>query len=232
MVIQKKTTYRSIHTDYLQFAILSFLESKNAASKRSPNFVNRTVVESIRYAFDCIEASSQFVFQLAQIKQLPIDIPDTWLTRFLVRQWNELSVADSLGLLSFAYTGSPFWQSDEQFQLFEDLRKLRNGLTHPKPTATRSVRRGTIFTSVELLHPHALVNSKPIATFNPTPIELDQSDAEQALEILLHHLNRVQDLFFNKFDSRFCFYDQPKNDMVGTKRYLESLSCRFLKYWQ
>ncbi len=234
MITIKKKLFTTIHTDYLRFAILSFLESKNSRSDENNNYVNRPVIESIRYSFDCIDAATQFIFVCAELEQLPIRMPNNWLTRYLKRQWNSLSLSDAIGLLTFSYTGQPFWQNNEQFQLFEDLRKLRNGLTHPKPTGEETVSENQSIVSQELLYPNYLVHSNPIAKFNPTPKTLDSSDAEQALEIMLHHLCRIQDIFyreFNGFSTHFAYYDNEKKEMFSTKRILETLDCKFKEFW-
>jgi hypothetical protein len=230
----EKLTYRTIHTDYLRFAVLSYLESSREASGTGASpYVNRQVIDSIRYSFDCLEGAIKFVYFAGLASQLPIEVPSNWLTQYLRRQWGKLSLADSIGLLSFAWTGEPFWQTSEQFQLFEDLRKLRGGLTHPRPVGTRVSRLADDTTVEELLEPEFLVHSTPIAEFHRTPESLDHSDAEQALEILLHHLVRIQRLFLHgTFSTLFAYYDDAKKEIIGSTQLLQRLHCRFSRYWQ
>jgi len=230
----KKISYSSVHTDYLRFAYLSFQECKTEGAKSSFPYINRNAIETIRYSFDCLEASIKFTFVMGSHKQLPITIPENWLTRYMCRQWSTLSLSDSLGLLSFAWTGQSFWQNDQQYQLFDDLRKLRNGLTHPKPLGTIVFKDAEASRMEEMLDPYFLVHSKkPIAKFHNSPHLLDISDAEKALEILFHHLIRIQNLFCQGlWATQFSYYDETNKNIYSTDKLLQQLHCKFSKYWE
>ena len=230
----EKFTFRTIHTDYLRFAVLSYLDSqKEADHNHSDPYVNRHVVETIRYSFDCLDAAIKFIYLIGSTGQLPITIPTNWLTRYMQRQWSGLSLSDSIGLLSFSWTGQAFWQTSEQHQLFEDLRKLRGGLTHPKPIGTSVFRLPDQSTVEELLEPRFLVHSKPIAQFHESLTLLDDSDAGQALAIMLHHLMRIDQLFLQgTYSTQFAYHDQETNEIRGATRLLQLVNCRFAEYWQ
>jgi hypothetical protein len=229
-----KTTYRSIHIDYLRFAVMSYRDCKNESNRSSASaFISKNVIESVRYSYDCLDALVKFVFFLGDNDSLPIIIDDTWLLRYIRRQWNTLSLSDSIGILTYAFTSESFWQNEEQFQLFEDLRKLRNGLTHPKPLGKKVFQDEQSIRTEELLEPNYLVHSKPIANFHSSPDLLDHTDAEKAFEILLHHLIRIQNLFFqNSWPTQFAYYDEIDKKVLSTKQLLQSIHCRYLKYWQ
>jgi len=237
MIRIKRTTYRTIHTDYLRFAVLSWNECAEATSPTSTQpYANRSAIDTIRYSYDCIEAAVEYIYFAGVHDQLKIPIPDTWLTRYLERRWNDLPLSDRLGCMCFAWTGASFWRNNPQLQLFYDLKKLRDGLTHSKPTGKQTESQlsdtGSIpIGEAKLLPSGLLVTSKPIARFSPTPILLSASDAEQALEILLHHLIRMQDVFAVTHTTLFCFYDDQGKNILTTSDLLQKLHCKFSKYW-
>jgi hypothetical protein len=229
----QKISYNSVHTDYLRFAFLSFQKCKTDGAKSSFPYINRNAIETIRYSFDCLEASIKFIFFMGSQKQLPITIPENWLIRYMQRQWSALSLSDSLGLLSFAWTEQAFWQNVQQYQLFDDLRKLRNGLTHPKPLGTVVYKDTEAPRTEKMLDPYFLVHSKPIAKFHNSPHLLDISDAEKALEILFHHLIRIQGLFCQGlWSTQFSYYDETNKTILSTNKLLQQLHCKFAKYWE
>ena len=117
-------TWRSLHNDYLRFAILSLRACDQSHSEPSYLYADRHVIDTIRYSYDCLEASIEFIYFLGEQKQLPIIIQDNWLSRSLKRKWSNLSLSDRLGMLTFAWTGHAFWENDTQFQLFADLKKV------------------------------------------------------------------------------------------------------------
>jgi hypothetical protein len=135
----------------------------------------------------------------------------------------------------------------EQHQLFEDLKKVRDRLTHPIPFGTeieeeivmqREIANGLIYTRSrpssreKILKPNWLVSDKPVANFKPSPERLNREDAEQALEILLRHLMRLEDIFFEGRTSWFGFYDDSKNCLLSTEELLKTIKCRFEKVWR
>jgi len=249
-MVKKKTVreHRSIHQDYLLFAWLSLRDCSNArADPITSAYVNRPAIEAIRYSYDCLDASINFVFHLGKLKQLPITIRESWLSRFVYRKWEDLSLSDRIGILSFAWTKRAFWQTEKQFRLYEDLRKVRNGLTHPEPFGREmnyevlreqgdrvgfycEIRRQ--IGKDRLLKPNRLVDpNKAIASFNQRPDNLGKKDAEQALEILLHHLSRINDFFLKGRSSWFSIYDKENKRILSPKLLLETINCRFKRIW-
>src|SRR5262249_13210469 len=99
--------------------------------------LDRNIIDTIRYSYDCLEASIEFVYHMGELKQLPVNMQDNWLSRrYLKGKWNSLSLSDRIGILSYAWTGENFWRTESQRQLFDDLKKVRDGLTHPVPFGT------------------------------------------------------------------------------------------------
>lgn len=244
--IETKREHRSMHQDYLLFAWHSLLDcSGDKVNPITSAYVNRPAIEAIRYSYDCLDASINFVLEQGKLNQLPITIRDNWLSRFLDRKWIELSLSDRIGILSFAWTMEPFWKTDDQFQLYEDLRKVRNGLTHPKPfgrEVTSEVLREQSENECKisrqigedrLLKPDWLVApNKAIASFNQRPDKLGKEDAEIAFEILLHHLSRFEELFFNNRTTWFGVYDKASKQGLYPKNLLNAMNCRFKQIWE
>ncbi len=133
------TEWQSLHQDYLQFALDSVRAvptTRGPVTVRGPLNrveVNRHVLEAVRYSYDALEASVSFVFRVIEAKERGLSFNDTWLKRYVERKRRALSLGDKLGLISIAWGEREFWGSNEQRVLFDDLKKLRDGLTHPRP---------------------------------------------------------------------------------------------------
>jgi hypothetical protein len=143
-----------------------------------------------------------------------------------------LSLSESLGLLTFSLTGESYWENEEQLRLFNDLRRIRDGLTHSTPQPLEISFTENFEIIEKLSNPNLLVNTKPIAKFSALPVWFVYSDAEQAIEILLHNLNRIQDIFLKGgFPSWFAIYDKEHNSMITTRKLIKTIKCRFSKYY-
>ncbi len=240
--------WRSLHTQYLWFAVRSVRASRRKGrGLDAATAMLRHKIESIRYSYDCLEASMWFVFHQACSEQLPTKVAGNWLLRHLKRKASEVSLADFIGMLTFGWTGQSFWLGKTQFQLFEDLRKVRNGFTHPQPFGTKArsmviseepidgglVRRMSRQVGADdELRPDWLIHrKKAVAKFAPNPDKLKYSDAEQALEILLRHLLRIQEVFFGHEDSSFAYWDEGNTRAVPTSELLDTIKCRFAEVW-
>jgi hypothetical protein len=180
-------------------------------------------------------------------RQLRLKLPETWLTRYVARKWSGLPLSDQLGLLAHAWTGADFWESESQLQLFEDLKKLRDGLTHPRPsglrstteiieetrdldgvfTVGRSVGEPIVVTAERLLN-----RGRAIAQFSPTPEGLAWNDADQAIEIMLWHLSRIDALFFRGPSTWFAIYDHEAKEPRTALDLLRMSSQRFAQWWE
>ena len=246
----KDRTWESIHTDYLEFAFLSFQASQDSGSELTRGVrLNRNVIDTIRYSYDCLEASIEFVYHMGLLKQLPIAIQDNWLSRNLQRKWNNLSLGDRIGMLVYAWAGKTFWQSDNQYKLFEELKRVRDGLTHPVPFGTeleeeillrQELEDSIVFTkSLPIGEPKqigsVIMNFSPkgaIANFNQNPRLLANTDAEQALEILLCHLSRLEGTFFGRATTWFAFYETMSNSLLSLKDLLGRINRRFENIWE
>jgi hypothetical protein len=204
----KDRIWESIHTDYLEFAVLSLQACQESISESNLGVcLNRNVIDTIRYSYDCLEASVEFIYHMGLLKQLPIAIQDTWLSRNLQRKWNNLSLGDRIGMLIYAGVGQTIWRSDNQYKLFEELKRVRDGLTHPVPFGTelekeillqQELEDGIVFTKSRPIGEPKQIGSAimnfsskaAVADFNRNPRLLGNADAEKALEILLCHLSK------------------------------------------
>ena len=120
----------SLHWAYLEFAIQSSRVGR--LGKRHPIIpIPRQIVEAIRYSYDFIDAAADYAHELAVALDRS-ERRDTWLARYTARNWTSLKVPDKLGLLAFRRVGEGFWRNDSQRILFEELRTVRNALTHPR----------------------------------------------------------------------------------------------------
>lgn len=244
----KKRLWQSIHSDYLRFAVLSVRAcEQGTADSTAHAYVNRNVIEAIRYSYDCLEASVEFIFHMGCLNQLPVTLNDNWLSRYTKREWDNLSLSNRIGMLTFAWTGENFWQTEYQYQLFKDLKKVRDGLTHPIPFGTeieteiitQEVTTNGVFTEsrhigeAKQLKPDWLVHqSKAVAQFEPSVKRLERKDAEQALEILLRHLIRFEGIFFRRRTTEFSLFDDSTNRLLSTEDLLGTINCRFEQAWK
>ena len=219
--------WQSIHTHYIDFALLSLKNAKpRDAGIADPIHFDRGTVEAIRYSYDAIEASIEFTYSMGKTAQLREPIGESWLSRYLDRRWKSAPNSEKLPLMAQAWRNEPFWKNDDQQQLFEDLRTLRGGLTHPRPYGV-TVKGNT----EKLLRPNWLVNKHPKAGFAETPEGLGQEDASVAVEIMLRHLIRIEDLFFGGRDSFFSVFDRDLKDIVATTDLLDRTGRAFDCMW-
>jgi hypothetical protein len=173
-------------------------------------------------------------------------VPDTGLSRYCERKWKEFSVGDRVGVLAYAWTGCPFWNAETEFQMFEDLRKLRNALTHPKPAGIERSRRivsrrkvkgftSTIAKAVgspRVLNPEHLTHGKKaVAQFATSPFAIGHADAEQAVEILLCHMARFDERFFGRGSTRFAMFDETTGKLKTARDLLNGLPRKFASEW-
>ncbi len=249
---RRENQWLSLHTDYLQFAYESHRASQIAGASTAIepfSFVKRSVIETIRYSFDCLDATLNFVYEMGRLKQLPVQAPDTWLTRHMERNWSGMSVAERIGMLTYAWIGEAFWETKERFGLFNDLRRIRGGLTHPEPfgeireyevVAAESLPGGiksetrNYVEQRNLLKPKLLVapnENEQVARFHAQPTELDPTDGEKALEILLCHLCRMEALFFGRPTTEIAMYFLETNSIESPRQLLGRLNRHFQNVW-
>lgn len=241
--------WRSVHSDYLQFAILAFRACRDkTATPIAPIHLDRDVVDSIRYSYDCFESAVEFVYHMGQLKQLDVSVPENWLTRYIGRNWGNLSLSDRAGILVHAWVGQNFWQTDDQIKVFEEWKRVRDALTHPVPFGTEMEREiisrkeredGSTLTLAQSSKETKQVGKKtmvfssrnPIADFAQYPSLLGRIDAEKSLEISLRLLGRLESSFFSRPTTWFCFYEQETNSVVGPEGLLKTLDCKFGQIW-
>ncbi len=79
--VEKTRTWRSIHTDFLGFAVSAYrgCQEKSPPPIAGTN-LHRHAINTIRYSYDCLESSAAFVYNMGRLKQLRISIPTNWLT--------------------------------------------------------------------------------------------------------------------------------------------------------
>lgn len=247
--LYKEREWTSVHSNYIEFALQSLAISKDRTlSINTTPGISRPALEAIRYAYDVIDASIEFVHHMGIIHQLRLRPPDTWLTRYVNRKWSEkMSLCDRLGLLAYSWVKSEFWQSKEQLQLFMDLKKLRDGLTHPRPAGVETTEEilneirnlDAVFTwsrdigePVVITAKHLVNEGKAIAEFANMPDKLTSNDADQAIEIMLWHLSRMDDLFFGGPSTEFAVYDSKAKKVISARELLQASSNKFAAYWK
>jgi hypothetical protein len=74
-------------------------------------------------------------------------------------------------------------------------------------------------------------SQRSIAHFSQDPSSLGEEDAAKALEILLHHLVRLDDIFFSGRSTSFTFYESATNSISTSKDLLGMMSCKFSEIW-
>ena len=248
-VVEKSQSWRSIHTDYLGFTVEAYL----ACQKKPPGptdgiNLHRHAIDAIRYSYDCLESSAEFVYHMGRLKQLRVSVPTNWLTRYIERNWKNLSLSDRIGILTYGWTGEQFWLTDDQFRLFQEWKKVRDGLTHPVPFGTeleqeillrQELEDGGTLTQSRLISPPKQVGAdsmvfnsqRAIAHFSQNPSSLGEEDAAKAVEILLYHLVRLEDIFFGGRSTWFSFYESASNSISTTKDLLGMMTCKFAEVW-
>jgi hypothetical protein len=240
---ERRQTWVSIHSYYLEFAYQSY----RACTQAPISGLVRPAVEAIRYAYDCIEASTEFIYHMGRLQQLPHSIQSNWLSRHIQRKWTGLTLVDRISLLSYGWRNDEFWSTTEQHQLFEALKRVRDGLTHPIPFGTvleyeilereQQADRTTYTRARPLSDPKHIGSDKmrfdvgPDAGFAANPFELSTADAERALEILLLHLIRFEEIFFGRATTWFSIYDSEDREIRSARDLLSGLHRRYESVW-
>ncbi len=104
------------------------------------------------------------------------------------RQWQSLKLGDKLGLLSFTKCVGGFWETDTQRQLFDELRKVRNALTHPGIFGLElrqeftDLSAATPRRSTKTIHGKLKPPQGAVARFASTLGELGCDDARKAVD--------------------------------------------------
>lgn len=247
--VEKTQSWRSIHTDYLGFTVVAYrtCQEKSPVPTTGIN-LHRHAIDAIRYSYDCLESAAEFVYHMGRLKQLRISIPVNWLTRYVERNWKNFSLSDRIGILTYGWTGEQFWLTDDQFRLFQEWKKVRDGLTHPVPFGTeleqeillrQELEDGSTLTQTCLISSPKQVGAdsmvfssqSTVAQFSQNPLSLVEEDAAKALEILLYHLVRMEDIFFAGRSTWFSFYESASNSISKTKELLGMMTCKFAEIW-
>ena len=189
----------TLHWAYLEFAMRASA-SKPSGTKPPSIPVSRNIIEAIRYSYDFLDAATEFLYTIVRDGPDGDSRPDNWLTRYVDRSWNKLSLADKIGFLGFSRCSTGFWKTDAQLGLFEDLRTVRNALTHPGifgiGTTERFRDHSTAAISSRRTARGKMKRSrKPSAAFPEHPADLDRQDANKAVEIAVRHAERFEELF-------------------------------------
>ncbi len=192
----------TLHWAYLEFAIRA---STSRLSKAMPPSIpaSKNLIEAIRYSYDFVDAAAEFAYQLTKGDPDGDPRPDNWLRRYVDRQWTSFSLADKLGILSFSRHGVAFWHNEKQHQLFEDLRNVRNALTHPGIFGFLCVEQysdysGLPVSSRQTVEGKMRTPKQAVAKFVEHPEDLQRKDALKAVEIALRHAERLEQLFGRK----------------------------------
>ena len=203
----------TLHWAYLEFAIRSSVATPSG--KRPPSIpVSRNIVEAIRYSYDFLDAAAEFSYHLARDGAAGDQRPNQWLSGYMDRTWTKFSLADKLGFLSFSRVSEGFWRTDDQRQLFEDLRRVRNALTHPGIFSIETVERFAELDGPPLSSTTASTGkmaSRPSGAFANHPADLGKEDARKAVEIALRHAQRFAELFCPNGETYFSRIDPQTN---------------------
>ncbi len=244
--------WMSLHQDYLQFAFDSVCAARESAPRtaavvRAPLrrvWVDRAALEGVRYSYDALEAGVKFVLHGIELGAGTLARDDTWLRRFVIRKFRDMALGDKLGLVSWAWGDREFWQSEGEWKLFEDLKKLRNGLTHPRPVGRQSRHeilekkeaddiKLTVSRQLEekLINAEVFVNKSGIASFTEDPTRLCPEDAEKAFEIALLHLARLEEVTLGPHSGWFDIFDEDAGTTRSPPDLLRRLPRHFADVW-
>ena len=190
----------TLHWAYLEFAIRS---SRAKVSQRKPPSMpaSRSVIEAIRYSYDFLDAAAEFAYALVNGGPDGDSRPDNWLTRYMDRQWKSFPLSERLGFLAFTKCGEGFWRNQAQRQLFDELRTLRNALTHPGIFTVERVEEfanlseGSALSSCQVIHGKILPRKNTIAKFANSLVAFNREDGRKAVEIALRHAERFEQMF-------------------------------------
>jgi hypothetical protein len=189
----------TLHWAYLEFAIRS---SRAVASAVRPPSIpaSRNVIEAIRYSYDFIDAAAEFAYVLVKDSADGDLRPGNWLRGYVDRHWPSSSLAEKLGFLAFCTCGQAFWRNDNQRRLFEELRTVRDALTHPGIFSVVRVEHFADYSSPalstrETIDGRMQAPKKALAKFAQHPKRLGPHDARKAVEIALRHSQRFEELF-------------------------------------
>jgi hypothetical protein len=197
------------------------------------------VIEAIRYSYDFLDAAAEFAYAIVKDGPDGDSRPNSWLTRYVDRQWKSLSLCERLGFLSFTKCGQGFWRNEGQRQLFEELRALRNALTHPGIFGVERMQEfadlsdGPALSSREVIYGQMRPPKDPIAKFAGTLAVLGREDGRKALEIALRHAERFEELFgrpeaclFGRINPRSNLAQSPTTVLAHMKhRFFDSPWC-------
>jgi hypothetical protein len=198
MISSTSTSNISLHSNYLGFAVQA-AEVKPYATRPFGVPVSRSIIDAIRYSIDFIDASGEYAYQLMKGGPNGDTRPDNWLRRYIDREWRTLPISDRLGLLSFFHRGEGFWMSDAERVLFEDLKHVRNALTHPGLFGKTTEAEYPDF-HADPVWSETTVKGKlkrmgpSHAGFAEHPEDLSVEDAKKAVEIALRHAERFEQL--------------------------------------
>jgi hypothetical protein len=223
----------TLHWAYLEFAIRAAAAKTSLKSKPSIP-VSRNIVEAIRYSYDFLDAAAEFIHELQLGGQIKNSGQESWLTNYMNRGWNGLSLSDKLGLLSFSCCGQGFWKTTDQFNLFEELKTLRNALTHPGVFGIETEERfakdsRTASSCKKKIHGKMRRTKSAVAGFAQHPDDLDKADGLKAVEIALRHAERMEELFspgsthFSRINPRTGKVHNPAKVLAGMKRHFDEV---------
>lgn len=229
MISSTSTSNISLHSAYLGFAIQA-AAVKPRAGRPCDIPVSRNIVEAIRYSFDFIDASAEYAYQLLKSGPDGDTRPDNWLRHYIDREWTKLSLADKLGLLSFYHRAEGFWTSENEHGLFEDLKHVRNALTHPGLFGKTTEAEFPDFDapaawSETTVRGKMKRGGKSVAGFAEHPEDLGVEDAKKAVEIALRHAERFEQLLGAKNAVLFG----ASNPRTGEKRAAIKILSRMKK---
>ena len=230
MISSTSTSNISLHSNYLGFAVQA-AEVKPHAKRPFGVPVSRSIIDAIRYSFDFIDASGEFAYQLMKSGPDGDPRPDNWLRRYIDREWKSLRISDRLGLLSFFHRGEGFWINDAERVLFEDLKHVRNALTHPGLFGKTTEAEYPDFHG-EPVWSETVIKGKlkrvgpSHAGFAEHPEDLSVEDAKKAVEIALRHAERFEQLLGAKNAVLFGATNPRTGDKRAATKILSGMKKR------
>lgn len=219
----------TLHWAYLEFAIRSV--AAKTTGKKPPSIpVSRNIVEAIRYSYDFLDAAAEFGFHIATGGSDGDVTMNKWVTGYMDRNWTACSLSDKLCFLGVSKGSDGFWRTEGQRHLFEELRRVRNALTHPGIFSFNTVEQFADFDGPPLSSTRTVTGKmRPGAArvFVGHPADLGKEDARKAVEIALRHAQRLAELFCSNGETYFSRINPQTKKVQDPSSVLASMRKRY-----
>ncbi len=229
---QPVNVWNPLHAHFIRFAYDSLMQSKPRQTSVDWVRLDRATVDTILYSNVALEAAVESALLFAQIGHLSRPLTEWGKEHCSEHRWTSRHLFKRFEFFARALGDEPFWTNASQRQLFQDLRRLRNELTHSRPVGME-LRRSNVLQAlaVRLIEPDRQVNAgRCVANFVQTPDWLGREDAEQAFEILIRHLIRLEEI--GGIGLSFAIFDERTMEHLAPVNLLSKFTCRFEEAWE